>query len=784
MPAFGREEAFMRKTLIPVLIFGSAVLAIVALEATGPLSPPTPEPTSDVRGTEPPITREGGATEPSVVSYTPADLFSDDPERALAAAAALDPGGLNLAELRRQQSILVEHPAVYFGSRGAWGIGSVELPRLFIRTAEEGLVYLDAKGRERLIDTHRVWLPSSMDFLVEALGRSGPDTFPHFLDYLNHVSGVSGDGREAAAHGLLYAIERLYREARGEPLPTLADFYVGRPDHGLPDAFARLARFVWLDPKAAEVLGKQAGYLPSPIFLLRWAHDLEPVPADIPFLVDLARRGSLKEARGWAVSALGKLDGASAELVIRDLAKGDDRVAALAAAALARRGEPGRLRELIAAGELGDLAGALRMKLFPEDEVTALADYMKAALTPDEDGEMPWAPLTSFWPDQSDRADLDAWWGVSVTAEDLDTLAAVVLDAPTSVTDLEIFYGGIHPDALRGPAIDKFIAALREFEPGEEMYSPWGEMDVFARTLAPLEVRAPKKLNALLAHWVREGPESARVSALHLLAQLGDDRFVPEMLDLWRELAGESDQWWGDSRPPIGRIRDPRVLAFLEEAIRTGDGEHAGAAIRALAEYHGLPPDVALAFFNFEDLPSGPVEKEAVELLLSGDAVAAALHLERESGVDLAVLGLVDDPRVRELLTRRRTDRVSPEPDVGYVYWEATAALAMLGDPEARAEVVGAIRDGRTWIIEQFDAHALPTLGGDPELVEIWLSRIDSNCCHGLLALWSLCMTYPLLDIDYDLSNMAEVRAITERWYARHRGRFAWSRLANGWVPR
>ncbi|MEN8150071.1 MAG: hypothetical protein ABFS86_09620 [Planctomycetota bacterium] len=95
-----------------------------------------------------------------------------------------------------------------------------------------------------------------------------------------------------------------------------------------------------------------------------------------------------------------------------------------------------------------------------------------------------------------------------------------------------------------------------------------------------------------------------------------------------------------------------------------------------------------------------------------------------------------------------------------------------------------AIEDGRTWILEQIDDGAVLTFHADPEMVRLWISRIDSNCCHGLLALWVLRQTFPLLDTGYDLGNMAEVRSRIERWYARHEGRFAWSRLVDGRVAK
>jgi hypothetical protein len=735
-----RVEAHVRKALVPISLLVLVAAAVLTLTATGPGSaPPDPAPVADEEEAS-----GGSPPEPGPARFRPEDLFSEDPGRALAAAAALSPAILTLEELRRQQALLVDHPRVWHESRADWGVGNVEIPRLLLRCAEEDYVPRDAEGRVQMHGSHRVFLPSSMEGVVEALGRSGPETFPELLGYLEGRAQVSGARFEEAARGFLYGIARLRAGERGEVPPPLDVFLVDRPAKGLPEAFLTLARFAWLEEGTKELLPRSTP-LPPHIFLLRWGRKLEPSPVDVPFLADLARRGGFEEARGWAVTALGELRVGAAEATVRDLARREDRVAALAAAALARWGEPDRLRELVGAGEAGELAAVLRYRLFPE-EASPPPDLLSA--------------------DHEDRANWEAWWGIRLTDRELlasgEAFAATVSD-PFSLLR---YCKSLGSDALHGAALDRLLEGLHAFASWEEAWEEYA--DDLARLLAPLEVRAPERLRDLLAHWAERAPEPLRGSALELLARLGDGRFVPEMIRAFEETA--DDFPFDDLR--LGRVRDPRVGKYLLGASRSEDADLRSSALHALAEHHGLPPE----FFGH-----APVDERSAEHIRSGDPVGAFADAVEA----LTLLGLVDDPRIRKLLERRREERsVEQDGDVVSVYWEATAGLALLGDERARAEIRGAIEDGRTWILELVDHGAALALDADPDMVRLWTSRIDANCCHGLLALDVLSQTFPLLDTDYHLGNMAEVRSRIERWYARHEGRFAWSRLVDGWVAR
>lgn len=726
-----------RPRALLLALFLLATAGAVAILAGSGRPKRTPTPPANAPATAPAPSSNGGtadgAADPQLApAYAPADLFSEDPDRALAAAATLDPSTLTLAELRRQQGLLAAHPAAYYRARSSWGIGNRELPVLFRETAKAGTVWTDDTPGD-LGDTHRSFSPDSMATLVEAMAVADTGSFPAFLSYLKAMAETTSGAKRTAARGFLYALARRREAAHGRPPPPLDSIRLGKGDGGYPAGFVTLARAAWLDPSPDEAA------VPADLFLLRLGRELSPGPADEAFLVDLARHGRTPEARAFATAALARLPGDAAEAVIREIAAGEDVAAAIAAYALATRGEPTRLRELAALPDTGpgdawpgrpEVAAVLRLHAFPEEGVEAWKETVEAASRagPDEP-----EPPGTLWLDPQDRADMEGHWGVRLTAADLDAMAAALAGADVSAGRVLSFYGRIWPDGLGGPAIDRVVAAL------PVQVKAWGNLSDLADLLARLEVRAPEKLRALLRGWAESGGGEVREQAYLYLGRLG------------------------------GETSDPGRMEDLEREAAGADPERAWSALLEIGERMGLPPSLTSPHWF---LPDEQTVAEFRRRLLADDPAGAAIAL----GGPLTQLGRVDDERVLAFLRERQKDCS--------VYWEATGGLALAGDPDARAEIVGLVRDARTGLLESIDDPGLLTLDGDPELVELWISRVDANCCHGLLALYVLKNTFPLLDVDYIPYDMAEVRARIERWWARHRGSFVWSRLVDGWVAR
>lgn len=752
-----------RALLLALFPLAAAGAVALFLAPGRPETAPTPSPAP--AATAPAPSGNGGRADAAASpapgpAYAPADLFSGDPDRALAAAAALDPSTLTLAELRRQQGLLAEHPAVYYRAPSSWGIGNRELPVLFRETAKAGKVWTADTATDPG-ETHRSFLAGSMAALVEAMAAADSETFGELLSYLKWMAATNSGGKRAAARGFLYALARRREAARGRPPPPLESIRLGDGDGAYPAGFVALARTAWLDPAPDEAA------VPTDLFLLRLGRELTPGPADESLLVDLARHGRSPEARVFATAALGRLPGEAAEAVLREIAAGEDVAAAIAAYSLATRGEPTRLRELAAlprgsaSPDRPVVAAVLRLHALPEEGLVA---WKKAIETPPSEGSSP-GPPGEIWLDPEGRADLEGRFGIRLTAAELDAMAVALAGADVPLGTLLSFYGRIWPEGLRGPAIDRLLDALASARSEEGGELEWMDEDALAHLLARVEVRAPDRLRDLLRGWARTTDAGLRETALRLLARLGDTGFVPETIDRYRADVGAFG-----FPPTLGRMHDPRVREFLEAEATCGDAERESAAVAELLVWHGLAPAVARPLFAW--VSGEETEEEVRRLALAGDAAGTALA----RGQPLALLGLIDDERVVPWLRERRKDRE--------VYWEATGALALAGDPDARAELRGAIEDGRTWILEILDEQGVLTLGGDPELVELWISRIDANCCHGLVALAELASVFPLLDIGYIPRDMAEVRARIERWWARHRGNFAWSRLVDGWVER
>ena len=348
--------------------------------------------------------------------------------------------------------------------------------------------------------------------------------------------------------------------------------------------------------------------------------------------------------------------------------------------------------------------------------------------------------------------------------EHLERVAADLLAPSRSPVEALRFFANSHPAGLTPERAAQLAEGLRAVE-----RQAGGEIAIERAELAWLEVRDRAGLRELLVHWARSGGDESRAASLVDLALLGDAELLDRMLATWEA--------WDDEAWCLGMVRDARVRAFLE----TETGERETAALSALAVFHGLPPELRGVFAETrpDQWAYEPLSR-AKAAIVAGDPIAGALvavqeDVDRERRKLLwayAPLGATRDPRAIEFLSLARAARHRR------VYWPATAGLAMAGDSAARAEFVGFLRDDRIWMLDGFPQERVRTLDGDPELVEFWASRLRSNCCLAWHAAVALDATYPAAPTggrDPDV-----VRA----WLDRHRGRFVWSRLAEGWLPR
>jgi hypothetical protein len=99
------------------------------------------------------------------------------------------------------------------------------------------------------------------------------------------------------------------------------------------------------------------------------------------------------------------------------------------------------------------------------------------------------------------------------------------------------------------------------------------------------------------------------------------------------------------------------------------------------------------------------------------------------------------------------------------------------------SEAAGLVADLRTPVLDEIAERRFLTLGGDPRWVDFWVARLDSNCCLSFHAEEALRAVFPTLPAESGAEHLTPQRRLAERWFARHRGRFVWSRLLDGWVP-
>lgn len=685
------------------------------------------------------------------------ELRSSDERVALRAAERLKPHRLTQDELRIQASLLARHPHSWALQAIGRPIGTADFPTLWARLATSDLLAADCQGR-----THWALHPDAIPVLVSLLPKANPEWFRVFRGLLGWIARDSDRFRLDAARGFVFALARLDAERDGAEPPELSEFEVELPGEGLPPAFVTLVRnHVELNLQTNRAADDSAAWIPPLPWLRRWARELQPTMNDLPLLLEIIREAKDLKDRAWAVRAIGRITDLAATNHLENIAGHETDTALFAAAELAKDGKPHRFRELFEKRAGNEIAYMLAFEVMPEDAIRIWNERIVQPEPADSWGSRNFDP--------SAEADLEriADYGVRFREEDREALAGALPVEQVTLDTLVWFLTEVSAAPLNGPSLERILERLRGYEVDEDAHFDPTPM---RRMLALLEVRVPERLVQLLHHWVGHREGVLRAEALLLLGKLGDSRFVAEMIDVWAgsDVLAYEAGW-------LGRVKDQRVKEYLELGARTAPPDASGKALSALSVYHGLPEEVAGAFIDPE---FGVTDPEAIgaarSMLLDGDAVGAVLLLlDGGAGVGIRSLGLIDDPRALEALRKLLSDRKK--------YWEAVAGLALAGDSDAKGELAGIIRDGRTWIFYPLVDGRVFTFDLDPAWIDYWVDRVDSTCCIGFSALESLGQLFPML-CTQGVGNRNEIKELIVRWWQNHRNHLAYSRILDGWI--
>jgi len=92
------------------------------------------------------------------------------------------------------------------------------------------------------------------------------------------------------------------------------------------------------------------------------------------------------------------------------------------------------------------------------------------------------------------------------------------------------------------------------------------------------------------------------------------------------------------------------------------------------------------------------------------------------------------------------------------------------------------MREGRTWLLDGLADPYVLTLGGRPEWIDFWLSRVNTNCCLSFIAIECvLSPIYPRIPLEHDgIVDYASKERFARAWLAAHA--FRPSRIVDGLV--
>jgi len=680
-----------------------------------------------------------------------AGIRSGDPAVARVAAALADPLALDLDEIRRAMSICAADPAWVENAEG-WGFGIPEMAAI-VRTAATTpgftTVFWGTFGGE----FHRALDVSHAEDLVALLETPNDEVAWQIVEWLDQLAAntTRDETRPLFAKAFLYWQARRDAAEAGTPVPPLASIEAKADGPGVPAAVRALLR--------AEIAGDAAHGGPHFVpWLLRWLFDLEPTPDDVPFLLEVvAARRTSPDYAAWAVRGLASLDPGGSRTGWRSFAEGEDAAAVAAASELARRGDPARLREIQTAGGPGAARAAIHAwETDPED---ARRRWIEAAASDSERVDLR----------PNARAGYELDHGVRIRDEDLEALGRALVAGGEPRPGTAWFFGSVLPETVTpkiAEAMAKRLSGLAEddYRSTEETYE-------IETTLACLEVRAPEVVRSLLADWARRFTDWRRTEALEFLARLGDESQIDAMLASWVE--------W-EHQYHLGRVSHPRIAAFLREKVHDSELHIAAWACSALAVASGLPGEFMEELYSCTDegqtLES--VTRAVAARLLANDAEGAVFAM---ADVDVRPLGSI---RTEKTLARLRHVRANRLMDGRPIYWPATAALATAGDADALAEWRAFVRDGRVQMFDALRDESGRVVIARPETAADWIPHLDANCCLAFHAYSALSAAFPTAPIDHnDPIEKARNRVAFERWHARHRGSFVWSRILDGYVP-
>ncbi len=282
-----------------------------------------------------------------------------------------------------------------------------------------------------------------------------------------------------------------------------------------------------------------------------------------------------------------------------------------------------------------------------------------------------------------------------------------------------------------------------------------------------IESRARTELLVLLARWRSE--PAHRALARDLLLRAGVPTDAAAVMAAEDELQERALQALPEAERAVVRAAAEKIAA---DEFAPADA--LARSMRWLGLLGGLPFELAGAVAEAEM----PVEVHALVLaaLREGravDALVSALpHLANEK---LDGLGKVRDERVfaflRDLAEQRETR----------LHAFAIGELVRAGSIAAKDELRQVISDGRYRWLDDEEGATL-SFGLDPAEAPHWIQELESNCCRAAVARrvledlfgWELPRTADALATDATFAR---------RWHAASGGQFAWSVIAQYWLP-
>lgn len=683
-------------------------------------------------------------------------LASQDVEVARIGAAGLGFPYAAAEELLRVVELLRERPEWCFSPPGALGAGNVAGSGPPPFGSPDVVPYWRAVLRDPEVaasvdlDTiHRVARPEHVAELLPLLARGDITPFGRLAWLVGLLADCDREDQQRVpiARALLYVRLRLHAEGKGAKAPPMLPVpVVASPaEGGLPEAYKTLVA-EWLadgldaagQPNAAPPVE-----IPLPYFwLVRWTLDLQPTAADHALLLRMLATSTPRMAKStlagpallWALRHLAT--SSAGERQLREWATAwtdveDDR-GAFATAVMAQRGTilPG----------VGRLPRNLR---WLADPARAAADEAAALLTKGDDPFAAVAPLAVG--KRSSEARID---GGGPSDEDIAAIGKELWERKAPPLLLLAFHAIAAPATLTPEQARRLVALLLAAPPPADGVA---YDDAFASVMAELAHHDAEGIEQVVRRW-SQGEDGA---AWHpWWARLGRSASLATLAQTWPD-------WEIDERHLLGRLQDPGTEAFLLQQLeRAGEPQSAQelqlGALGALFIHAGFHP--ATAAMPLTPNPDQALVRAKLQAsasaLRSGDPVGALLVCATLA-LEPWRVGHVADPRVVAYL---RT--LQSEADEGR-WWQGTAGLAVAGDPAARQTMRRLIEDGRTWILEQFQAGEF---AADNSAIEPLVAQLDSNCCLGWAAHIVLESILPTLPFDSGWGGLGT--AATRAWIA------------------